>query len=100
MGQITSYALEVSPLPVCVTLANLAIVLSLTPGILNLLPLPALDGGRLLFVIIEVLRRGRRIAPEKEGVGPFVAIVLLLGLMGLIAFADVNRLLSGTPFGP
>ncbi len=100
MGQITSYALEVSPFPVWVTLANLAIVLSLNLGILNLLPLPALDGGRLLFVIIEILRGGRRIAPEKEGLVHFVGLVLLLGLMGIIAFADVNRLLSGTPFGP
>jgi regulator of sigma E protease len=100
MGQITSEVIEVSPLPLWVTLAQLSILLSLNLGVLNLLPLPALDGGRLLFVLVEVLRGGRRIAPEKEGLVHFAGLVLLLGLMFVVAFVDVGRLIDGESFLP
>ena len=100
MGQITSEVVSRSPLPLWVTLSNLAITLSLNLAVLNLLPLPALDGGRLLFVLIEVLRGGRKVAPEKEGVVHFVGLVLLLGLMFVIAFVDIDRLRDGRSFLP
>jgi len=95
MGQLTSEVIRQSSLPVWVTLTNIAFFLSLNLAILNLLPLPALDGGRLVFVILEVLRRGKRIAPEKEGMVHFVGLVVLLTLMFAIAFLDINRLISG-----
>lgn len=98
MGQLTSEVIDQSPLPMWVTLANLMFILSLNLGLLNLLPLPALDGGRLLFVAIEVLRRGKRVAPEKEGLVHFVGLVILLSLMFAIAFLDVDRLISGNSF--
>lgn len=98
MGQLTSEVVTESALPLWVTLANLMFILSLNLGLLNLLPLPALDGGRLLFVLIEVLRGGRRVSPEKEGMVHFVGMVLLLTAMLGIAFLDVERLLSGTSF--
>lgn len=98
MGQLTSELIEESPFPLWVILANLGIVLSLNLAILNLLPLPALDGGRLLFVLIEVLRGGRRISPEKEGLVHFAGLVLLIGLMFVVGFFDVNRLLDGRSF--
>jgi regulator of sigma E protease len=97
MGQLTSELIEESTLPVWVTLANLTIILSLNLAILNLLPLPALDGGRLLFVGLEVIR-GQKIAPEKEGLVHFVGIVLLIGLMFFIAFADIRRIIGGESF--
>ena len=100
MGQITSEVVSRSPLPLWVNLSNLALTLSLNLAVLNLLPLPALDGGRLLFVIVEVLRGGRKIAPEKEGVVHFVGLVLLLGLMFVIAFVDIDRLRDGRSFLP
>jgi regulator of sigma E protease len=100
MGQITSEAIEASPLPVWVVLTQLSIVLSLNLAVLNLLPLPALDGGRLLFVLIEILRGGRKIAPEKEGIVHFVGLVLLLGVMFVVAFGDVTRILDGRSFFP
>jgi regulator of sigma E protease len=100
MGQITSEALDASPLPAWVTLTRIAIVLSLNLALLNLLPLPALDGGRLLFVAIEILRGGRRIAPEKEGVVHLIGFVLLIGFMFVVAFYDVDRLLDGRSFLP
>ena len=95
MGQLTSEIVTRSALPLWVTIVNLTILLSLNLAILNLLPLPALDGGRLAFVILEVLRRGRRIAPEKEGVVHFVGLVILLTFMFAVAFMDIDRIISG-----
>lgn len=95
MGQLTSEILEESALPLWVSVANITIVLSLNLAILNLLPIPALDGGRLLFVVIEILRRGKRVAPEKEGLVHFVGLVLLLTFMIAVAFMDIDRIVSG-----
>ena len=100
MGQITSEVIGESVLPLWVTLAQISILLSLNLAVLNLLPLPALDGGRLLFVVIEILRGGRRIAPEREGVVHFAGLVILLGFMFVVAFLDVGRLLDGRSFLP
>lgn len=100
MGQLTSELVEISPFPLWVTLANLTIILSLNLAILNLLPLPALDGGRLLFVLIEVLRGGRKIAPEKEGLVHFAGLVLLIGFMFVVGVFDVNRIIDGKTFLP
>lgn len=94
MGQLTSEVLAVSAAPTWVTLANLTVLLSLNLAVLNLLPIPALDGGRLLFVAIESIR-GKRVSPEKEGIVHFVGLVVLLMLMFVIAFVDIDRLLSG-----
>ncbi len=100
MGQITSEIVGQSAMPLWVTLAQLAVVLSLNLAVLNLLPIPALDGGRLLFVIIEVLRGGKKLAPEREGIVHFAGLVLLLGLMFVVAFLDIGRLLQGRSFLP
>ncbi len=100
MAQATSEIVEASSLPLWVTLAQLSIVLSLNLAILNLLPFPALDGGRLVFVILEILRGGRKIAPEKEGLVHFAGIVVLLGIMFVVAFSDIQRLMEGRSFIP
>jgi regulator of sigma E protease len=81
-------------------LLNLTALLSISLFMINLLPLPALDGGRLLFIFIELLRGGRRIAPEKEGMVHFAGMVVLLALMALITFFDVSRLLQGVRLLP
>ncbi len=96
MGQLTSEILAVSPAPIWVTLLNLTVLLSLNLAVLNLIPFPALDGGRLFFVLIEAVRR-RRIAPEKEGLVHLIGFVILLTFMFFIAFVDIGRLLSGEP---
>ena len=70
---------------------NLFAANSLALGITNLLPLPALDGGRLIFVILEAIR-GKRISPEREAVVHFVGMMVLLALMVLITIQDVSRL--------
>ncbi|MCX6045575.1 MAG: RIP metalloprotease RseP [Chloroflexi bacterium] len=69
-------------------------ILSVALAITNLLPLPALDGGRLLFILIEALR-GRRINPEREGFVHMVGFMLLLGLLVYITVQDIRT----TPIG-
>jgi regulator of sigma E protease len=86
-----------SALPTWYILANIGIILSLNLAVLNLLPLPALDGGRLLFVLIEIVRGGRKIAPEKEGLVHLTGLVLLIGLMFVIAFRDIGRIIGFIP---
>jgi regulator of sigma E protease len=67
----------------------LTAILSTALAVTNLLPLPALDGGRIFFVIIEAIR-GKRIAPEKEGAIHFIGLALLLTLMLVISYYDVS----------
>ena len=69
-------------------------VLSLNIGIMNLLPLPALDGGRLVFLIVEAIRR-KPIPPEKEGMVHAIGMGLLFLLIIAITFKDVVRLITG-----
>lgn len=73
------------------TMMNIIILLSVNLGILNLLPVPALDGGRLVFLFLEVLR-GKPIPPEKEGVVHFAGLVVLMLLMVFIMYNDIMRL--------
>lgn len=73
-------------------LVYMAVVLSMNLGVMNLLPLPALDGGRLLFLLLELVR-GKRVNPNAEAMIHFIGIVLLLGLMVVIAFKDIAALL-------
>jgi regulator of sigma E protease len=98
MGQLTSEIVEQATVPAWVAVITITIILSLNLALLNLLPLPALDGGRLIFVLIEVVRRGRRVAPEKEGLVHLVGLVVLLTLMIAIAFVDIDRIISGQSF--
>lgn len=72
-------------------LIYMAVVLSMNLGVMNLLPLPALDGGRLLFLIVELVR-GKRVNQNAEAMVHFVGIVILLGLMIVIAFKDIAAL--------
>ena len=72
-------------------LLNLLGVLSLNLGIINLLPIPALDGGRLLFIIIELLR-GKPVSKEKEAWVHMIGMVLLLLLIGFVTFNDIAKL--------
>ena len=71
-------------------LMNWAAMLSINLGIMNLLPLPALDGGRLLFFGFEALR-GKPIDRQKEGLVHFVGIVLLMILMVVVTWNDIQR---------
>lgn len=76
---------------VVLQLLNIATLLSANLGVLNLLPLPALDGGRLVFLIVEAVRR-KRVPPEKEGMVHFAGFALLMVLMVVVMFNDIRNL--------
>ena len=73
-------------------------LLSIILAVMNLLPIPALDGGRLLFVIIEWVRRGKRIPPEKEGLVHMVGFAVLIAMVLVISYNDVLRIIRGESF--
>ena len=79
-----------SPMDVFVNMLNIVMFLSVNLGILNLLPIPALDGGRLVFLLIEVVR-GKPIPPEKEGMVHFIGFVFFMILMVLVFFNDISN---------
>ena len=72
-------------------LMNFAVLLTANLGVLNLLPLPALDGGRLVFLIIEAVRR-KRVPPEKEGMVHFAGFAALMVLMVVVMYNDIVKL--------
>lgn len=74
------------------SMINFSIFLSANLGIMNLLPIPALDGGRLVFLIIEAIRR-KKISPEKEGMVHFVGLVALMALMVFVMFNDIRNII-------
>jgi regulator of sigma E protease len=74
-------------------------LLSLNLGVLNIMPVPALDGGRFFFMIIELIT-GRKVSPKYEAYAHGVGLVVLLGLMLLITLLDVSRLIQGKSILP
>lgn len=81
-----------------VQLLSFAALLSINLAILNILPLPMLDGGRMFFVVLEIIRRGKRISPEREGLVHLIGFVAILGLVVVMSFFDVQRIISGDSF--
>lgn len=73
---------------------RLLVLISASLGIMNLLPIPAMDGGRLVFMVVEAIR-GKAMPPEKEGMIHFVGLILLFGLMILLTFNDITNLVNG-----
>ena len=72
------------------TLMKWAALLSINLGIMNLLPLPALDGGRLFFFLVEFLR-GKPVDRQKEGMVHFIGFALLMLLMIVVTWNDIQR---------
>ena len=65
----------------------------------NLLPLPMLDGGRVFFILIEILRGGKRVPPEKEALVHIAGFVVLVSLVVVVSYFDVVRIVNGdSPF--
>ena len=73
------------------TMLNLLIFISANLGVANLLPLPALDGGRLVFLLIEAVR-GKPVKREVEGMVHFAGLLLLMGLLLVVTFRDIRNL--------
>lgn len=93
VGEVSEEASQDGALMVLINMLNIAMLLSVNLGIMNLLPLPALDGGRLVFLIIEAVR-GKRVSPEKEGMVHLAGFVALMILMVFVMYNDLVRLFS------
>ena len=72
-------------------------LISLNLFLINLLPIPALDGSHILFSLIEVARHGKKIPPEKEAMVHAIGFIMLMGLMLIITVSDVANWIGGAP---
>jgi regulator of sigma E protease len=75
-------------------LVEFAAFISINLGIVNILPLPALDGGRIAFVLLEMVRGGRRISPKTEGLVHLVGFMLLIGLILIVTYGDISNIIT------
>ena len=92
IAQITGEAASAGGL---IPVLELMAFISLSLAIVNILPIPALDGGRLTFVLIEWARGGKRISPQREGLIHLAGFAVLIGLILVITYFDVSRILNG-----
>ncbi len=81
-------------------LLEFAALISISLGIANLLPFPALDGGRLAFVLLEWVRKGRRISPQKEGLVHLIGFFILIALILVVTYNDILRIIQGESLLP
>ena len=79
-------------------LLELMALISISLAIINILPIPALDGGRLLFIIIEQIRGGKRVSAKIESMVHLGGFIILIGGILLMSYFDVTRLISGGKF--
>jgi len=77
-----------------------AALISINLGIVNILPLPALDGGRVFFVLLEWIRGGKKVSPKTENLVHTIGFLALIGLMLLATYGDISRIISGTSLIP
>ena len=94
VGQEYDSAKEMGALAVVVSMLNIALLLSANIGIVNLFPVPAFDGGKLLFLLYEAIR-GKPADAKVEGAIQLVGIGLLLALLVLVMYNDISRLFVG-----
>jgi len=81
-------------------LLEFAAFLSINLAIINIFPLPALDGGRIVFVLLEWARRGKRISPKTEGLIHAIGFILLMAAILAITYQDIIRIISGESLIP
>ena len=89
--QITGEVAQAGISPVLELAAFISIALAIT----QILPFPALDGGRILFVLLEWVRRGKRISPRIEGIVHSIGFMVLIALMVAITYQDIIRIITG-----
>ena len=77
---------------------GVGILLSINLAVLNVLPIPMLDGGRIFFVVLEWARRGKMIPPHREGMVHLIGFALLIGGIVLVSANDIGRLIDGRSF--
>lgn len=95
IAQLTGQFIKIGPDAVL----SLVSLLSLNLAVLNILPIPALDGGRFFFILFEAVTR-RKVNPKIEGYAHAAGMVFLLALIALITFHDLVRLFTGQPILP
>ncbi len=81
-------------------LLEFAAFLSINLALINIFPLPALDGGRIVFVLLEWVRRGKRISPKIENVVHLVGFIMLMAAILIITYQDIIRIISGESLIP
>ncbi len=81
-------------------LLEFAAFISINLAIVNLFPIPALDGGRIVFVLLEWVRRGKRISPKTEGLMHLIGFAMLIGVILIITYQDIIRIISGESLIP
>jgi len=95
MAQLTGEFVKIGPEAVL----SLVYMLTLSLAVLNILPIPALDGGRLFFILIEAITR-RKVNPKYEAYAHMAGIILLLGFLLLVTYKDVLRIATGQSIFP
>jgi len=96
IAQITGEVVQAGISP----LLEFSAFLSINLAIVNLFPLPALDGGRIVFVLIEAVRRGKRILPKTEGLIHLIGFALLIVFILAVTFQDIVRIIRGESLIP
>ncbi|MFC1870802.1 RIP metalloprotease [Chloroflexota bacterium] len=96
MAQVTGKVVKAGISP----LLEFAAFISINLGIINLFPLPALDGGRIAFVLLEAVRRGKRIASKTEGLIHLIGFALLIAFFMAITYQDIMRIVTGESIIP
>ena len=89
IGDTYEQSVEQGFFAVFINMLNMVVFLSANLGVMNLLPIPALDGGRLVFLLIEAVT-GKRVPPDKEGYIHLAGFALLMALMVMILFNDIS----------
>lgn len=90
VGEMQTAANSAMPI---LSLLNFMGLIAVNLGVMNLLPIPALDGGRIFFILVEMVRR-KPLKPEHEGLVHFIGFALLMLLMLLITFSDIQKLFA------
>jgi regulator of sigma E protease len=95
MAQLTGEFVRVGP----TAFLGLVYMLSLSLAVLNILPIPALDGGRFFFILIEAVTR-RKVNPKFEAYAHLVGLILLLSFLALVSYKDILRIIAGQSILP
>ena len=91
IGTTYEQSKEEGALMLWMNMLNMAVLLSANLGVMNLLPLPALDGGRLVFLLIEAVRK-KPVNREVEGMVHFAGLMLLMALMVFVMYNDFLKI--------
>jgi regulator of sigma E protease len=96
IAQITGEFARIGIVP----LLEFAAFLSINLGIINMFPIPALDGGRIAFILIEAIRRGRRVSPKVERLVHSIGFILLIAAILTVTCQDILRIINGESLLP